>query len=172
MPFLFCSTDSTCRYASRNDYSYWLSTDQSQPDSIPLISGESLRNYISRCTVCEARANVIAVHSQTSSLPDCPSGWDSLWPGYSFVMETGVGAEGSGQPLASPGSCLENFRKIPFIECHGRGTCNYYTDSYSYWLAALNPDDMFRYTTPVSACSDEHPTDSQTVETFDIKVSD
>lgn len=61
-----------------------------------------------------------------------------------------MGAEGSGQPLASPGSCLENFRKIPFIECHGRGTCNYYTDSYSYWLAALNPDDMFRYYTPLS----------------------
>lgn len=69
------------------------------------------------------------------------------------VQETGVGAEGSGQPLASPGSCLENFRKIPFIECHGRGTCNYYTDSYSYWLAALNPRDMFRYDTPGSTRS-------------------
>lgn len=143
MPFLFCNTDSTCRYASRNDYSYWLSTDEVLSSSMPFISEESLKNYISRCTVCEARANVIAVHSQTSLIPDCPSGWDPLWFGYSFVMETGVGAEGSGQPLASPGSCLENFRKIPFIECHGRGTCNYYTDSYSYWLAALNPDDMF-----------------------------
>lgn len=60
------------------------------------------------------------------------------------VQETGVGAEGSGQPLSSPGSCLENFRKIPFIECHGRGTCNFYTDSYSYWLAALDPRHMFR----------------------------
>lgn len=60
-----------------------------------------------------------------------------------------MGAEGSGQPLASPGSCLEDFRKIPFIECHGRGTCNYYTDSYSYWLAALNPDNMFRCDTPL-----------------------
>lgn len=74
--------------------------------------------------------------------PSCWFCWSS--------QETGVGAEGSGQPLASPGSCLENFRKIPFIECHGRGTCNYYTDSYSYWLAALNPNDMFRYYTPLS----------------------
>lgn len=48
MPFLFCNTDSTCRYASRNDYSYWLSTDQPLPSSVPLISGDSLRNYISR----------------------------------------------------------------------------------------------------------------------------
>lgn len=39
-----------------------------------------------RCTVCEARANVIAVHSQTSLVPACPSGWDPLWVGYSFVM--------------------------------------------------------------------------------------
>ncbi|KAE8294821.1 Collagen alpha-1(IV) chain Arresten Precursor [Larimichthys crocea] len=150
MPFLFCNTESTCRYASRNDYSYWLSTEQVMPSSVPLISGDSLKNYISRCSVCEARANVISVHSQTSSVPECPSGWDPLWSGYSFVMETGVGAEGSGQLLVSPGSCLENFRKIPFIECHGRGTCNYYADSYSYWLTALNPDDMFRYQTPSS----------------------
>lgn len=143
MPFLFCSTDSTCRYASRNDYSYWLSTDQLLPSNMPLISGATLKSYISRCSVCEAQANVVALHSQTSRVPDCPAGWRPLWLGYSFVMETGVGAEGSGQPLASPGSCLENFRKIPFIECHGRGTCNYYTDSYSYWLAALDPAHMF-----------------------------
>lgn len=36
--------------------------------------------------MCEARANIIAVHSQTTALPDCPSGWDRLWFGYSFVM--------------------------------------------------------------------------------------
>uniref|UniRef100_A0A3Q3SQ84 Collagen IV NC1 domain-containing protein n=1 Tax=Mastacembelus armatus TaxID=205130 RepID=A0A3Q3SQ84_9TELE len=143
MPFLFCNTEHTCRYASRNDYSYWLSTDTPLPDGVPFISEQGLKDYISRCTVCEATANVIAIHSQTTFIPDCPSGWDSLWSGYSFVMETGVGAEGSGQPLASPGSCLEHFRKIPFIECHGRGTCNYFIDAYSYWLAALNPYDMF-----------------------------
>lgn len=149
-----------------------------------------------RCSVCEARAStVIAVHSQTSMIPTCPTNWVSLWTGYSFVMvsscfhiysflrynkqiktvlkstkpvlqwmnhcsdlwpqlwlvpqETGAGAEGSGQPLASPGSCLEHFRKLPFIECHERGTCNFYTNSYSYWLAALNPSNMFRYDTPL-----------------------
>ncbi|XP_071388934.1 collagen alpha-3(IV) chain-like [Centroberyx affinis] len=154
MPFLFCNTDSTCRYASRNDYSYWLSTDQSMPSDMALISGDSLERYVSRCAVCETRANVIAVHSQTSEVPVCPTGWRSLWAGYSFVMETGVGAEGSGQPLASPGSCLENFRKIPFIECHGRGTCNYYTDSYSYWLAALNPAEMFSKPRPQTVKGD------------------
>lgn len=124
-----------------------------------------------RCSVCETTSNVIAVHSQTTVTPECPRGWDSLWSGYSFVMvinefrgsvvvfvfsvinaivsfptnqQTGAGAEGSSQPLVSPGSCLEHFRQVPFIECHGRGTCNYYPDSYSYWLASVNPD-MFRY---------------------------
>uniref|UniRef100_A0A3B4A852 Collagen IV NC1 domain-containing protein n=1 Tax=Periophthalmus magnuspinnatus TaxID=409849 RepID=A0A3B4A852_9GOBI len=136
MPFLFCNPDSTCRYASRNDYSYWLSTDQSESSS-DLLSESQLQNHISRCTVCESRSNVMAVHSQTSSVPDCPQDWDSLWSGFSFVM-----------PLVSPGSCLEIFRKIPFIECHGRGTCNYYTDSYSYWLAALDPAYMFSKPVP------------------------
>lgn len=153
MPFLFCNTDSTCRYASRNDYSYWLSTDQSVTSS-ELISDDQLQDHISRCSVCESRSNVIAVHSQTRSVPDCPQNWDSLWTGFSFVMETGVGAEGSGQPLVSPGSCLENFRKIPFIECHGRGTCNYYTDSYSYWLAALDPAHMFSKPVPQTDSSE------------------
>jgi hypothetical protein len=36
--------------------------------------------------VCEAPANVIAVHSQSLGVPDCPQGWSGLWIGYSFVM--------------------------------------------------------------------------------------
>lgn len=39
-----------------------------------------------RCVVCEAPANVIAVHSQSLRVPDCPAGWDGIWIGYSFVM--------------------------------------------------------------------------------------
>lgn len=60
-------------------------------------------------------------------------------------QHTSAGAEGSGQALASPGSCLEEFRSAPFIECHGRGTCNYYANSYSFWLATIDDDEMFRY---------------------------
>uniref|UniRef100_A0A3B5AWT6 Collagen IV NC1 domain-containing protein n=1 Tax=Stegastes partitus TaxID=144197 RepID=A0A3B5AWT6_9TELE len=143
MPFLFCDTENTCRYASRNDYSYWLSTDTPMPANMVSITGDRLASYISRCSVCETTSNVIAIHSQTTQIPQCPSSWESLWTGYSFVMQTGAGAEGSSQPLVSPGSCLENFRQVPFIECHGRGTCNYYPDSYSYWLASLDPNNMF-----------------------------
>lgn len=143
MPFLICDPGANCQYAAHNDLSYWLSTNESVSDVVPFITEDSLKNYISRCSVCEARTNVIAVHSQTSYIPNCPANWKSLWMGFSFVMETGAGAEGSGQPLASPGSCLEHFRKLPFIECHERGSCNFYTNSYSYWLAALNPGNMF-----------------------------
>lgn len=60
-------------------------------------------------------------------------------------QHTSAGAEGSGQALASPGSCLEEFRSAPFIECHGRGTCNYYGNSYSFWLATVEKNEMFRY---------------------------
>lgn len=63
---------------------------------------------------------------------------------FFLLQQTGVGSEGSGQSLVSPGSCLEHFRQVPFIECHGRGTCNYYPDSYSYWLASLEVEQMFR----------------------------
>ncbi|KAJ8011173.1 hypothetical protein DPEC_G00055420 [Dallia pectoralis] len=63
-------------------------------------------------------------------------------------MERGVGAEGSGQALVSPGSCLEHFRQVPFIECHGWGSCNFYPDSYSYWLASLDPSQMFSKPAP------------------------
>ena len=36
--------------------------------------------------MCETKANVIAVHSQTVQVPSCPLSWVPLWTGYSFVM--------------------------------------------------------------------------------------
>lgn len=50
------------------------------------VENIEIRQYISRCVVCEAPANVIAVHSQTIEVPDCPNGWEGLWIGYSFLM--------------------------------------------------------------------------------------
>ncbi|KHJ40764.1 c-terminal tandem repeated domain in type 4 procollagen [Trichuris suis] len=96
------------------------------------------------CVVCEASANVIAVHSQSSIVPDCPRGWSGLWDGYSFAMHTAAGAEGGGQPLSSPGSCLQHFRSTPFIECNGaRGTCHYFTNKYSFWLTTIDEQQQF-----------------------------
>lgn len=84
MPFVFCDFNNVCNYASRNDKSYWLST--SAPIPMMPVEESAIRQYISRCVVCESPANVIAVHSQSLSLPDCPNGWSSLWIGYSFIM--------------------------------------------------------------------------------------
>lgn len=55
-----------------------------------------------------------------------------------------AGADGGGQSLVSPGSCLEEFRIRPFIECRGLGTCNYFATATSYWLATIRDDEMFR----------------------------
>ena len=42
--------------------------------------------FTCRCVVCEAPTNVIAIHSQSLSIPECPSGWSGVWIGFSFVM--------------------------------------------------------------------------------------
>lgn len=88
MPFLYCNPGDVCYYASRNDKSYWLSTTAPLP-MMPVAEDE-IKPYISRCSVCEAPAVAIAVHSQDVSIPHCPVGWRSLWIGYSFLMVRGT----------------------------------------------------------------------------------
>ena len=84
MPFLFCNMNNVCNYASRNDKSYWLSTNA--PIPMMPVGERDLVPYISRCVVCDVPANVIAIHSQTLQIPPCPRGWNSMWIGYSFAM--------------------------------------------------------------------------------------
>lgn len=68
----------------------------------------------------------------------------------SILQHTAAGAEGGGQSLASPGSCLEDFRATPFIECNGpRGSCHYFANGLSFWLAIIDNDHQF--TAPVKA---------------------
>lgn len=149
MPFMFCSLNEQCDLASRNDFSYWLSTSAEIPMTMTNVNGRDVQKYISRCVVCEAKSSVMAFHSQSIDVPECPAGWDDIpmWIGYSFIMHTGVGGDGGGQNLASPGSCLETHRAAPFIECHGRGTCNYFANTYSFWLSTIDQVDQF--TAPV-----------------------
>ncbi|GFO06154.1 collagen alpha-1(iv) chain [Plakobranchus ocellatus] len=143
MPFLFCNINTVCNVASRSDYSYWLSTTEEMTRMMNPVSGPQVERYISRCVVCETPSPIIAVHSQSMMVPNCPSGWSEVWVGFSFVLSTGAGAQGSGQSLLSPGSCLESFRSQPFIECHGSGTCNYYATSNSFWMATIESRDQF-----------------------------
>lgn len=143
MPFIYCNINEVCHYAGRNDKSYWLST--TAPIPMMPVSQAQIPQYISRCSVCEAPSKAIAVHSQDITIPQCPRGWRSLWIGYSFLMHTAAGAEGGGQSLVSPGSCLEDFRATPFIECSGaRGTCHYFANKYSFWLMTVEERQQFR----------------------------
>lgn len=84
MPYLFCNVNDQCHYASRNDYSYWLTTNISMP-MMP-VSASAVEPYVSRCAVCETPGPVIATHSQSTEIPNCPAGWQSIWTGYSFLM--------------------------------------------------------------------------------------
>lgn len=61
-----------------------------------------------------------------------------------MLQHRDAGADGGGQSLISPGSCLEEFRARPFIECRGLGTCNYFSTATSYWLATIKDYEMFR----------------------------
>ena len=61
-----------------------------------------------------------------------------------MFQHTAAGAEGGGQALSSSGSCLEDFRATPFIECNGaRGTCHYFANKFSFWLATVDSNNMF-----------------------------
>lgn len=84
MPYLFCNINQQCYYASRNDYSYWLTTDIQIP-MMP-ISAPAVEPFVSRCAVCEAPGPVVATHSQSTQNPDCPAGWQAIWNGFSFLM--------------------------------------------------------------------------------------
>lgn len=86
MPFMFCNLNNVCHVASRNDYSYWLSTNAEMTAMMNPVQGSAIRPYISRCAVCEAPTQLMAMHSQSLEVPNCPAGWTGVWTGYSFVM--------------------------------------------------------------------------------------
>lgn len=48
MPYLFCNPNEVCDYASRNDYSYWLSTPEPMPLMMTPILGLEISKFISR----------------------------------------------------------------------------------------------------------------------------
>ncbi|XP_059154889.1 collagen alpha-2(IV) chain-like isoform X2 [Physella acuta] len=143
VPFVSCTIKGVCYRASRNHRSYWLSTNKTIP--MKPVAATEILPYISRCVVCSATTNVIAIHSQTSAIPDCPSGWSNLWNGYSFAMNTAVGSSASGQSFSSSGSCLKEFHTTSFIECNGaRGTCHYFPNKRSYWLSTVHASEQFQ----------------------------
>jgi integrin beta 8 len=143
MPSSHCNRDSTCSRASRNGKSYWLTTSAAIPTMA--IDVNQAEMYISKCAACEAPGTIFALHSQTMETPECPANYNALWLGYSFLQHTSDGNGGGGQDLMSPGSCLEDFRATPFIECTGaRGTCQYFANSLSFWMRTIEPSNEFQ----------------------------
>lgn len=67
------------------------------------------------------------------------------WLILSPFQHTGAGSQGGGQSLSSPGSCLEDFRATPFIECNGaKGHCHYYANEFSFWMATIEDRQQFQ----------------------------
>lgn len=63
---------------------------------------------------------------------------------FFFQQHVAVGNGGGGQALSGPGSCLEDFRATPFIECNGdKGHCHYYDTQTSFWLVTLEDSHQF-----------------------------
>ena len=48
MPYMFCNLNQVCDYASRNDYSYWLSTTEPMPVMMTPIKGPQIEKYVSK----------------------------------------------------------------------------------------------------------------------------
>jgi integrin beta 8 len=79
---------------------------------------------------------IIAVHSQTSAIPNCPAGWEKLWDGYSLAGSYANAGYQAFNDLGSSGSCVEEFHPTPFIECYIPGQCDFLlmVIYYSIWL--------------------------------------
>jgi integrin beta 8 len=143
MPFLFCDIGNSCHYASRNDYSYWLSTNEPMSSRMDPFGASDIPNHLSRCVVCESPTPVFAIHSQSDRVPTCPDGYDLLWTGYSFVFTSADGGRGDQQSLQSPGSCLEKFHDRPYFHCKDHSHCNYYPNMMTFYLATLDKSTGF-----------------------------
>ncbi|CAF4730106.1 unnamed protein product [Rotaria socialis] len=138
MPFLFCDIGNSCHYASRNDYSYWLSTNEPMSASMAPFETRDIPSHLSRCVICESPTPVFAIHSQSQRVPACPDGYDLLWTGYSFVFTSADGGRGDQQSLQSPGSCLEKYHDRPYFHCKDHSHCNYYPNMMTFYLATLD----------------------------------
>ena len=139
------------RYSSTQ----WLAKERGDGVEVDLEEAEELLAW---CSVCEVEGGTVTVHSQTTSLPECPEDWASLWTGYSSVSGEGgeVGVNlcailmlllphthtqmSSGvQQMNSPSACVETLSETGMLRCDGRATCSWGSYS-SHWLTALDAD--------------------------------
>ena len=78
---------------------------------------------------------MLTVHSQDSTIPECPSGMSKMWDGYSLLYIQG-NERAHGQDLGEAGSCIRRFSTMPFLFCNINNVCNLASrNDYSFWLA-------------------------------------
>lgn len=79
---------------------------------------------------------VMAIHSQSTTIPQCPREFVTLWSGYSLLYVEGNGRS-LGQDLGRSSSCLERFTTLPYMFCSLNQRCDIATRyGVSYWLSA------------------------------------
>jgi len=84
IPFTMCTINKVCTYAEPSATSYWLSANASIP--LKPLREDELSRFVGRCSVCQAPAPIMTIHSQSSTTPSCPHHWRELWSGFSFIM--------------------------------------------------------------------------------------
>lgn len=145
-PFTVCHGSGKCSSTDDDNLfmSDWLANEQVEAGvEIPVHGG---RDFVSRCSVCEAPGSVLTLHSQLTELPACPPSWESLWTGFSYWSGS------PGQHLDSPGSCLKVYKSQPRIECNGNGVCKYRSNDSSFWIRAMEDQPTEEALNRVSRC--------------------
>uniref|UniRef100_A0AAY4C6Q0 Collagen IV NC1 domain-containing protein n=1 Tax=Denticeps clupeoides TaxID=299321 RepID=A0AAY4C6Q0_9TELE len=84
---------------------------------------------------------LLVIHSQSDSVPVCPTHMNALWTGYSLLYVEGQ-EKAHTQDLGLAGSCLQIFSTMPFAYA-SMATCDYSSrNDKSYWLSSLEPVPM------------------------------
>uniref|UniRef100_A0A3Q3MM58 Collagen IV NC1 domain-containing protein n=1 Tax=Mastacembelus armatus TaxID=205130 RepID=A0A3Q3MM58_9TELE len=77
---------------------------------------------------------LLVKHSQSMTVPTCPSNMRVLWSGYSLLYLEGQ-EKAHTQDLGHAGSCMHVFSTMPFSSCN-TAACSYASrNDKSYWLS-------------------------------------
>lgn len=129
-----------CDFQTAGDLTAWLATNNLADFNLNITNAANLttvKDRVSRCTVCSGKKPVLVKHSYSGSPPACPGGWTELWVGYSLAMVGYDAGRVSGQDLGDTGSCLKTFDPAPQISCWD-DNCRRDNSPSAIWL--LNHD--------------------------------
>lgn len=137
-PFTICRRDN-CDYGNPAHVSDWLTNDKLENKQATISTKyqyaiiknrqgvvtsndiATIKGLISTCSVYDTSALIVARHSYSNKVPECPGkNWEMLWEGYSFASSGWRGSDtktDSPQDLGSSGSCLPEFVPQPVLSC-------------------------------------------------------